>query len=75
MSSEKDLSSDFLAGEPLDSTGQDTTPLGNNDASQSLLASGPEPQEGSPYMLDAWAQAPASSEPWSPAKAAYSSQT
>ncbi|KAJ5520088.1 hypothetical protein N7463_000541 [Penicillium fimorum] len=75
MSAEKDLSSDFLAGELLDTTSKDTTPLSQNDASQSLLASDSEPQDGSSYMLDAWAQAPASSEPWSPAKAAYSPQT
>ncbi|KAJ5372639.1 hypothetical protein N7517_004645 [Penicillium concentricum] len=75
MSSENDSSSECLAGEPLDATSQDTTPLGQNDASPSLLGSDSEPQEGSSYMLEAWAQAPASSEPWSSAKAAYSPQS
>ncbi|OQE38434.1 hypothetical protein PENCOP_c008G02081 [Penicillium coprophilum] len=71
MSSNKDSSSAFLAGEAPGNATEETTPLGQSDASQeSLPVSSSEVQTES-SMLEAWAQAPISSEPWSPAKAAY----
>ncbi|KAJ5210800.1 hypothetical protein N7491_010610 [Penicillium cf. griseofulvum] len=75
MSSNKAPSSDFLTAKPADTTGKDTTSFGQNGVSQtSLFASSSGAKTGSSYMLETWAQAPASSEPWSPAKATYSSQ-
>ncbi|KAJ5154590.1 uncharacterized protein N7500_010029 [Penicillium coprophilum] len=75
MSSNKDSSSAFLAGEAPGNATEKTTPLCQSDASQeSLPASSSEVQTES-SMLEAWVQAPVSSEPWSPAKAAYSPQS
>ncbi|KAJ6133370.1 hypothetical protein N7471_008585 [Penicillium samsonianum] len=72
MSSNKGSSSDFLAVKNSGTTGNGTTSLGHNDTSQmSSFASNSESQEGSSYMLDRWAEAPPSSEPWSSVKATY----
>ncbi|KAJ5680907.1 hypothetical protein N7536_012046 [Penicillium majusculum] len=72
MSSNKDSSSDFLTTKTSGPTTQGTTSRDHNDASQtSLLASNSSSQKGTSYILEAWANAPSSSDPWSPAKAAY----
>ncbi|CAI7565872.1 hypothetical protein PCG10_005260 [Penicillium crustosum] len=72
MSSNKDSSSDFLTTKTSGPTTQGTTSHGHNGASQtSLFTSNPELQNGTASMLEAWANAPISSDSWSSAKAAY----
>ncbi|KAJ5510309.1 hypothetical protein LT330_010395 [Penicillium expansum] len=70
MSSNKASSSDFLAAKTSGPTTKGTTSLGLNDASVST----PKSQKGSSSMLESWANAPTSSEPWSTVKATYSPQ-
>ncbi|KAJ9483305.1 hypothetical protein VN97_g10104 [Penicillium thymicola] len=71
MSSNKN-SSDFLTTKTSGPTTQGTTSHGHNDASQiSLLASNSESQKGTSSMLEAWMNAPSSSDPWSSTKASY----
>ncbi|KAJ5970625.1 uncharacterized protein N7479_000543 [Penicillium vulpinum] len=71
-SNNKDSSSDLLAAKTPDTTANGTTAAGQNGASQvSLPTSNSESQNGG-SMLQAWATAPASSDPWSAAKATLS---
>ncbi|KGO75306.1 hypothetical protein PITC_001190 [Penicillium italicum] len=70
MSSNKASSSDFLAPKTSGSTTKGTASLGCGDASVSTSKS----QKGSSPMLEAWENAPTSSEPWSAVKATYSPQ-